>query len=395
MRFALVTIGLEAYALILAGVQALGGVRTDEAKYLIDIPYPHPPLARAIISFNEFCPYQDLFWRMILATLVIQAVWLVWNVAKKLKLTDRIAACGFWLIAASVVLQAGSIMMAPLTALQALLFLWLLLRNKPNDRIAGLIGLLWFASLLSAYQIVLYLPVVYAIYRKMNIPRWQRTLYFFVPPLITALYAFANPLILASMFLAGAQNVGLTPFESIEKMIGLWAIGGSVLVSALATISMVRKRRWPLLLSFALVVCYTTLSFRPYYAILFTPLFVMALVTDFKLISDIPRRMASLGALVLVAVITSLFVMSTGYGTSTKLAESTIKTLNLTEEGELFISGSFGHEWQYFSTVPVRRYGPGRLDGAQAVVCLEECTGIPRSWSSVEGAPVTVYTPTR
>jgi len=46
MRKLIAAVALQIYALLLAGVQLLGGVRTDEAKYLLNIPYPHPPLAR-------------------------------------------------------------------------------------------------------------------------------------------------------------------------------------------------------------------------------------------------------------------------------------------------------------------------------------------------------------
>ena len=48
---------LQAWAILLAFVQTLGGgVRTDEAKYLLNIPYPQPPLARWILGWTEALP---------------------------------------------------------------------------------------------------------------------------------------------------------------------------------------------------------------------------------------------------------------------------------------------------------------------------------------------------
>ena len=81
MRRALIIIGLEGYALALAWIQSLGGVRTDEAKYLLDIPYPHPPLMRWVLNLTEGFTYQEMLWRMIFATLLVQAVWLVYHAA--------------------------------------------------------------------------------------------------------------------------------------------------------------------------------------------------------------------------------------------------------------------------------------------------------------------------
>ncbi len=164
MRRLSTIIGLELYAFALAWMQALGGVRTDEAKYLLNIPYPHPPLARWILSQTEALPFQEMFWRTVFATLVVQAAWLVWTMAPDLPRRTRLAMCGCWLIAAAVVLQAGSIMMAPLNALQGLFFVWLYLRRDIDlSRSLGWLCLLWFASLFTAYQAVLFLPVVIAV----------------------------------------------------------------------------------------------------------------------------------------------------------------------------------------------------------------------------------------
>ncbi|MBI5156250.1 hypothetical protein HZA45_03180, partial [Candidatus Peregrinibacteria bacterium] len=122
-------IGLEAYAIILAFLQAMSGVRTDEAKYLLNIPYPHPPAARFLLGLTDGWAYQEFFWRFLFATLLVQAVFLIWSMGKILPRRDRFTLCGVWLFSAAFVAQTGSIMMAELTALQGLVFTWLWIRR--------------------------------------------------------------------------------------------------------------------------------------------------------------------------------------------------------------------------------------------------------------------------
>src|SRR3989338_9501527 len=106
MRRSVTIILLEGYALFLALWQQLGGVHTDEAKYLLNIPYPHPPLARGIFHLLDGMPLQDMFWRIVLASLLIQAVWFVWDMACDLKNGERMALSGAWLLCAAIVFQA-------------------------------------------------------------------------------------------------------------------------------------------------------------------------------------------------------------------------------------------------------------------------------------------------
>ena len=78
----LIIIGLQMYALLLAWMQSLGGIHTDEAKYLLDIPYPHPPLVRWMVSQTELYVHQEMLWRVVFATLMVQAVFLVWSLGR-------------------------------------------------------------------------------------------------------------------------------------------------------------------------------------------------------------------------------------------------------------------------------------------------------------------------
>ena len=113
---------LEIYALVLTTWQMGIGIRTDEAKYLLNIPYPHPPLARFILNLTEAVPFQELLWRIIFASLIVQATWFIRGMAKNFPGTVQIALSIAWLGCMAILQQGGTIMMAPLTALQALVF---------------------------------------------------------------------------------------------------------------------------------------------------------------------------------------------------------------------------------------------------------------------------------
>ncbi len=260
MRRLINIILLEAYAAALAWLRMQGGVRTDEAKYLLNIPYPHPPLARWVLGLTDGWAYQEVFWRFAFASLVVQGVWLAWDMTLGMPWRQRRSVAWMWLCASAVLLQAGSIMMAPLTAVEALVLLWLLSKFQLREDRAGWVALFWLASLFTAYQAALFLPIVVAIFLKMRISRRAKILYVAVPLFILALYTFTNPLALAAMALKGGQGVQ-TPL--IDKLVGLgqvWMRGGSLIVSLAGIIGLLRSRQWELILTLALVSAYAFLA---------------------------------------------------------------------------------------------------------------------------------------
>jgi len=367
MRRLIAFIIFECYALLLAAVQWHVGVRTDEAKYLLDIPYPHPPFARFIMSLTDGWAWQEGLWRIILATLLVQAVWLVFSLAKDLPKSARTAACAAWLLSAAVVYQAGTVMMAPLTALQMLLFLWLLLRGKDNSAHAGLIGLLWLVSLFTAYQAVLFLPLAAAVLFRLRVPLLQRIAYFILPLILLCLYTATNPLAAASMIVHVGKDAAQTLPERLLETAWIMAIGGSVIVSILGTVGLFIRPRISILSSLLLVSAYIFLSRYDYYAILFTPLFVVGCI-------ELVRRMKSaahpIAFFLPVATAVMIFLRPPS------LTQATLPALvmpHLPAEGTLLIAGSFGHEWQHISRTPVLRYHSRLLVDAGAVVCLVPC----------------------
>lgn len=394
MRRIVVAIGFEVYALLLAGLQALGGIRTDEAKYLLNIPYPHPPLARFLLSLTAGLPFQEMFWRIVFASLLVQAVWIVEGMAKGLHGEQRLAAMGGWLLCAAVLLQAGSIMMAPLTALEGLLLLALLFRARRRGNAWSPwmwfgAGVLWAASLTTAFQAVLYLPVVVALFARAPLRFWQKMLYVTAPLLPAVLFALANPLILQSFLLAGGQNGGTPLLTRAVNLFQAWCIGGSIVLGIVGITGMILDRQWALLASVVLVCTFVFLSFRLYYAILFTPLFVAGAI---PFIRRFWHRPLSLPAPILLITFLCLLLfppqlrMGPARATMAKISERQAG-------GDVLIAGSFGHEWQYESPFPVLRYNRALLPQAQAVVCLDACDGIAdaEGWRQLPGTPAEVW----
>ena len=385
MRRLLVIIGIEAYAVLLAFYRGLGAVHTDEAKYLLDIPYPHPPLARTIINLTESIPQQEMLWRIIFATLLVQAVWLVERMAKKLSPEDRLTLCGLWIFSASVMFQSGTIMMAVLTALQGVVFVWLLLKDSPaslryaetsrhssaerND--AGWIALFWLVSLFTAYQAVLYLPIVVAIFWRAKVHPVRIALAIGVPLLLLVMYVASNPLAAASFVAAGEQNVGQPLVDLLQITLRSWLWAGGIVLSIAGLLGMIRSKHWPLILSFLLVCAFHVTSYRVYYPVLFLPLLVGGVVVYPKVL----RKSAVLLAMQII-IATYIFAHSelAFYETG---ARTVMRQVNQLHSGEVvLIAGSFGHSWQYESRSPVLRYRPSLLSKAKAVVCLEDCPGV-------------------
>ena len=370
MRRLLVIIGIEGFAVLLALYRGLGAVHTDEAKYLLNIPYPHPPLGRFLINLTESVPHNEMIWRIIFATLLTQAVWLVAHMAKRLKPENRLTLCGLWLFSASGMFQSGTIMMAVLTALQGLVLVWLLL-SQGNKRRLGWIALFWFASLFTAYQAVLYLPIVVAIFWKEKVRPLHMGLAIGMPMLLIGFYVASNPLAAASFISAGEQNIGQSLIHLLQTTTISWLWAGSAVLSIVGLIGILKGKQWALLLSFVLVCAFHITSYRMYYPVLFLPLLVGGVVAS----PQVLRKSASLLALqIVIAVYVFAHTQLAFYETG---ARTVMRQVNqLQSNGVVLISGSFSHSWQYESTSPILHYKPALLSKAKAVVCLDQCPGI-------------------
>lgn len=362
----------EVYALVLALVQLHNGVRTDEAKYLLNIPYPHPPLARFLLHLVDGWIYQELFWRIVFATFLVQAVWFLIDLAGDLKPVARGALGASWLFSAAVILQAGTVMMAPLTALEMLLFLFLLLRDDTTKH-AGLIGLLWLASLFTAYQAVLFFPIVIALLHRYNGTRARKMAAFFVPVALLALYTLSNPLAVAAMTIHAGKDAADTLATRIDAFLHVWFLGGGIVLSIVGLQGMIRERAAAIFASFLLVSAYVLLARFDYYAILFTPLCACGFLLLLR-----KHHVAALPVAVGTIIGTAFLLLSTPLLLGPSSAQSAMQRLGaLGLKQPVLIAGPFGHEWQYASgDVTILRYAPSLAEHAGAIVCTASCPDI-------------------
>ncbi len=382
-------IGLEVYALTLALWQFSVGVRTDEAKYLLNIPYPHPPLARGVFSMLDGWQYQELFWRIVLATLLVQAAWLIVDCVRGSSRWVTISAAATWLLSAAVLSQGGTIMLAPLTSIQGLVFVWLALRASDSRGYAGIITLFWLMSLFTAYQAVLFGPLVWMALGRTGVSLSRRMVLIGIPVGLLGLYTLTNPLAAASMLSHAGNGADPLLIDRLTGFLRLGAIGGGIVGSVAGTVGLLVRPRFGPLMSFVLVSAYILLSPADYYAVLFTPLFAAGVIFLVQMSRRIALPLACLmpiGLLVCASMVVAWPQRST--------VALTMKAIDATDgTGYVLISGTFGHDWQYASTTPVLRYDASRLDGARAVVCLISCTEMREQpqWVQLLNVPIETW----
>ena len=393
MRFQLILAGfIQVLALVLANAQGVLGVRTDEAKYLLDIPYPHPPLARGIFHFFEWLPFQEGFIRIVLATLLLQAVWLLWDACRDLHPAERFAVAITWLFSAALIIQAGTLMMAPLTALGALIFVWAERRITLVDEsrwmmIARLLpwkkhtiehksailsfglALVWITSLFSAFHIVLFLPLVWRAFAHLRRPLSERLLYIVGPLVVVALYTLGHPLILASFTIQATKDASFTLLSRFTGVVWLWILAGSAVGTLVGVAGIVRWGSWALRASAVLVFVALLGAQMEYYAILPLPLLVgglMALFSSGVRIEKFPYTVIYVACSVILIALTAPWF-------SINPAAAVSQEIQKHSSGTILIVGSFGHQWQYQNRQTVHRYSERLLPNADAVVCLAPC----------------------
>ena len=375
MRRLIALIGLELYALALAFVQLQNGVRTDEAKYLLNIPYPHPPLARWFLSLFDGFAWQEVGARILFATLMVQAVWIVWDMGRYLSKTGRLALAVLWLGSAAFILQTGTIMMAPLTALQALLFLWLL--SLPKERLPGTvtIAFLWLVTLFTALQGILLVPLVIAVLRLRGTPWKEYIWYVGAPIVLVGLYVLTNPLIPASALLL--SDAGRTFSHRISEILWTLLVAGSGIGTIIGIVGLILKKHWFILASFVLVLLYVFMGGHDYYAILFLPFFV----TGTKhLLRRVPR-LATAMILVLLACTALVLTYHQSLFTQRTPAREVLRHIG---PGTVLLKGSLGHEWQYEALLgqDVLQYTEAYMSDVDAIVCYEHCEVLETDWVS-------------
>ncbi|TSC80382.1 MAG: hypothetical protein G01um101425_36 [Candidatus Peregrinibacteria bacterium Gr01-1014_25] len=376
MRRVLYAVILQAYAVALAVFQLGIGVRTDEAKYLLNIPYPHPPLARALFSLTEAFPWQEALWRLVLATALVQAAWIVADCARDRPVRDRIALCVAWLLAPAMLLQAGTIMLAPLTALGTLLLVWCIARQDRLRAYQGIVGLLWLGNLFVAYQGILALPLAWRACSGVAPSRLCAGGLVALPVALLALYSLTNPLALATMLIHGAGGAMPSSQRFLDAGNVLLLTGIPAVV--LGTWGILRYGSWSLRAAALLTAAFILLSApHAYYAILLLPLGIEGIR---QLLSRTSGALLPVGVMALAIVGSVVALPSLLRRPPPSVAVSTLTMLQERRvQGVVLLVGPFGHEWQY-SPLEVRRFVPELLPRGSAVVCLRPCP-VMRSWS--------------
>lgn len=387
---------MELVALSFAKWHEYLGLQTDEAKYLLNIPYPHPPLVRTLMSWTEWIPGQDFFWRLLLASILVQLFWLVREMGKDLKHREQIILCGAYFSSTAFLLQTGTVMLSPVFAMFGIVFLWLRTRTDIVKNYPGTVALLWLGCVFSTFQGALLFPLVYALLRRSGIQKFQACAITAMPLLLLSIYTLGSPLVLATILIHGEQGATGTIMERLRGSAMLWVTGGGGIGSVLGTVGLLKKRDLSLLATAALVLVYTTLSVPfPFYAILWLPV-LLAGTHDVLRTREIGEHVPLLPALALSGIILALILRPKIADTLARDAMSLItKEISCTDETKcnVMISGSFGHQWQHASTFPVVRYVPDQTGNARAVVCLSACEPMfnTSGWKRLESTSVETW----
>ncbi len=387
---------LELYAFLLTLLQLPGGVRTDEAKYLLNIPYPHPPLLRSLFAFFAPLPGHEFIVRFVIASALVQAVWLLWELGYILTRPRRLTLCAVWLTMSAVVLQSGTVMLSSLTALFGLTCTVLALRPRPLSRtMAPLIGCFWLLGLFSAYQTMLFLPLLVSTLRAAHVPKRRITLFLGLPLVLLAVYTLGHPLILASILNVTGQDSALPLALRAGNILMICLLAGSGISTIVGGFGVLMSGRADLMLTLLLLLMYIALSSQTYYAILLSPLLIAGVFLLLK-----KRRLSPLLYLPAHLLLSILLVIMAAPSFQPTVARETMRFLSAREiRGLVLIDGPFGHEWQYESAGPVGRYSQDVSSSvesqAQAIVCTKQTTCeddlSTDVWTRMEGAPVEVW----
>ncbi len=387
---------LELLAVAFANWHQYLGLQTDEAKYLLNIPYPHPPLIRTVMSMTEFIPFQELFWRLAFATILVQLVWLVWDMGKDLGHREQVILCGAYFSCTAFLLYAGTVMLSPVFVMFAIAFLWLRSRKEIAQKHWGLIGLLWLCCVFSVFQGVLLAPLAWNVLRR-GAGSTRATWMTLVPLALLGLHVLGSPLTIATLMIHGDQGITGSVFERLSGSLTLLAVGGGGIGTIAGILGLLKKRSPDLLTTAFLVLAYTTLSVPfPFYAILWTPL-LLAGIHDLLRTREFKEHIPLLPAFALSGAILA-FVMRpvTPHTEATDTMNMVIPQMahcTRAESCSVMISGNFGHQWQHASPYPVLRYVPARAADAAAVVCLSACEPMfnTAGWKRLENTPVEAW----
>jgi hypothetical protein len=398
MRRTLTALGLEVYAVALALLGSANAVRTDEAKYLLDIPYPHPPLLRWILGLFDGWSGQEIFVRIFFATVVIQSVWMLWRVAKRLRPASATWISLLYLLSAGTVFHAGTVMMSVVTGWQFLMLLLLYtyvsgrrMSRSPSGRmLAAVTGFFWLCSLFMAYHVALAFPIVIAILWRCTQRWYERSLYLALPLALLALYSLTNPLALLRMIgTAGGEAVDLS--MRFAQFGNIFLIAGSVMLAIIGIFGILRSRSTALIFSFLLVCAYILLARMHYQAIFLVPFFVVGCLSLPKFFD---RSFFWRGFSLFAVTFFTIWLLPKPEASPARDVGTVLETKGYTFANRARIVGPFGHQWQYELPLEIVRDTPLlKNKDADVLICIKKCDAKEtRKLKQLMKEPVEVWT---
>jgi hypothetical protein len=387
---------LEICAIAFAQWHTYLGLQTDEAKYLLNIPYPHPPLLRSVMGATAGIPGHEWIWRFIWASILIQALWLIWDMTRQCKEHERIIVMAAWCSSTAFLLGTGSIYLSGAFAVFGVILLWLRTRPALCDRHIWIIAMGWMACVFSVFQGLLLAPLMVDVLRRAGLDVRRALIVTALPIVLLGLYVAGSPLVIATLLIHGEQGAADgTVLTRLGGTLWLWMMGGGLIGSIMGTYGIIRSKDYALMTCAALVLLYTTLSLPfPFYALLWTPLFMEGVHIALK-----HHRLPHHAPILPVMVLSSLILVGLRLPSPERTAEETMRTLHVkpcdaTDACEpILIAGNFGHQWQYYAPRPVQRYRADAAAHASAIICLGPCQPmfITAGWKHVEASPVEAW----
>lgn len=371
-RALIVAFGCVAVLLLLVWLRGGAHIVTDEAKYVLNIAYPHPPGLRWLMHWRVgSLVFHIWFWRfcMISGWLAAFAYWMRhqrFGCPLEWCLLVLWTTGAWWMF-------AGNLLLVSATSAQALVLLaWNQRRNPPDPR---LVSLWWMWMLFTSLQGLLFLPLVIAVLRR-SVTCWRLGMYALWPLACVTLYVLSQPLALA-ILLHVTDAPSSRWSDAVTAMAWQWWLGAGLWLPV-AIYGLLRQRLWWHVTTFGLLSFLAVREQSAYHAVLFLPLIVTGTAAAWPAVGQ--WRYARL-PFVLIAAATSCFVLWRTGSLQPMVSQSRPVLTQvgpwLVTQGPLAIVGDFGHDWQYWSPRPVQRLVNVALQQPAAIVCLQACPELP------------------
>jgi hypothetical protein len=200
--------------------------------------------------------------------------------------------------------------------------------------------------------------------------RFKVCAYLCIPIALLALYSLTNPYALTMMFHISHQDMVIPPMTRIMTISWVWILGGSGLLSLIGTLGILSSVRIDLVAVFGLLLGYVVISSASYYGIVFTPLFVGGLFLLFC------KRRLHPGLFVTGLALSTMAMVFLSRPTFRETpARAEMRALaSYAATGTLLIDGYFGHDWQYESPIPVRKFSQDLSSDAEKKADIFVCT---------------------